>query len=271
MLIFIALLLVLLIMVIWFEFKYMRPKRREEIEAVLNRDEAYNALMSAKAVSRSLKDMGKDTREAEVLLERAQMSYDQRDYAKTISVAKATKEVLIKAKDMPIPERPRSPDAPAEMKERPPEEHSVHEVKKLPQNYLESKFMMTTARAEIDKASADGRDVVEAEKLMREAQASFDAADYTECLKTSLKAKRSIGASPAKDAPPSPEAKAEMKAPPAVPGPERCRQCGADLVEGDNFCGKCGAKAEREARCASCGNILGEDDVFCRKCGARRA
>jgi class 3 adenylate cyclase/tetratricopeptide (TPR) repeat protein len=45
----------------------------------------------------------------------------------------------------------------------------------------------------------------------------------------------------------------------------RCGQCGADLDEGDRFCGDCGA---RVGGCPSCGEPLTPGKRFCRACGS---
>lgn len=54
---------------------------------------------------------------------------------------------------------------------------------------------------------------------------------------------------------------------PAIPPAMSCRRCGAAMVIGDNFCGKCGAPAV--LRCTACNNEVDEEDMFCAKCGAK--
>ncbi|MCE5296676.1 MAG: zinc ribbon domain-containing protein [Euryarchaeota archaeon] len=269
-----------MIVVLYFEFKYMRPKRRDEIEAVLTKDQAYNALMNAKAVSSALKLTGKDTREAELLLERAQYNYDQRDFVKTIAVAKASKDALLVAKDVPIAEKA------VEDQERPePEEHpvldgkTVHDAKKLPQNFVESKFLLAATLSDIEKAEKD-RNVDEARSLLAAAQASFDAMDYTASVKGCVRAKRSL-AGPSQDGSASgvkvvtevssmevvQRSSNTMEERPAA----KCVKCGETLLDGDMFCGRCGTEVYRPIKCSRCGSDLGKDDSFCRKCGLKRA
>lgn len=46
----------------------------------------------------------------------------------------------------------------------------------------------------------------------------------------------------------------------------RCRQCGAELVNNENFCPRCGAPQGRV--CRNCGFTLEKGQNFCPKCGA---
>jgi hypothetical protein len=273
-------LFVLLIAVLYFEFKYMRPKRRDDIEAVLTKDQAYNALVSAKAVSKSLKDMGKDTKEAEVLLERAQLNYEQKDYVKSISMAKASKDALLNAKDIPLAKKELeapAPSQPSQEEEVVHEDRTVHEIKKLPQNYMESKFLLSTTQSEIEGAEGK-RSVEEAKKLLADAQSSFDSADYTACLSNCMKAKRSLACAPTERSAAMENAATNVSNAKVVPSPlhdlnERspgtCSKCGEPLLEGDRFCGKCGTEVAQEIKCSRCGAVQGKEDTFCRKCGLK--
>lgn len=46
-----------------------------------------------------------------------------------------------------------------------------------------------------------------------------------------------------------------------------CTNCGARMIDTDQFCPKCGAKAIKDMRCPDCGEVLREGTVFCHKCG----
>lgn len=46
-----------------------------------------------------------------------------------------------------------------------------------------------------------------------------------------------------------------------------CTNCGAHLMDSDQFCPKCGAKAIKDRRCPDCGTVLREGTKFCHKCG----
>ena len=47
----------------------------------------------------------------------------------------------------------------------------------------------------------------------------------------------------------------------------KCTNCGAHLMDTDQFCPKCGAKAVKDNRCPECGALLREGTKFCHKCG----
>lgn len=46
-----------------------------------------------------------------------------------------------------------------------------------------------------------------------------------------------------------------------------CTNCGAHLMETDQFCPKCGTKAIKDLRCPDCGALLRSGAKFCPKCG----
>lgn len=46
-----------------------------------------------------------------------------------------------------------------------------------------------------------------------------------------------------------------------------CKECGAELMETDQFCPKCGTRVIKETRCPDCGAVLREGTKFCHKCG----
>ena len=48
----------------------------------------------------------------------------------------------------------------------------------------------------------------------------------------------------------------------------KCQRCGAELLDTDTFCVKCGQKVGEPVRCPVCGEILREGTKFCHKCGA---
>lgn len=47
-----------------------------------------------------------------------------------------------------------------------------------------------------------------------------------------------------------------------------CKKCGAETVEGANFCSACGARLDGKKVCRSCGNLVDENFAYCHFCGA---
>lgn len=48
----------------------------------------------------------------------------------------------------------------------------------------------------------------------------------------------------------------------------KCRKCGAELLDTDTFCVKCGQRADGPVFCSNCGEQLRDGERFCHKCGA---
>ena len=49
----------------------------------------------------------------------------------------------------------------------------------------------------------------------------------------------------------------------------KCRKCGAELLDTDTFCVKCGQKIDQQMFCPNCGEHLREGERFCHKCGTK--
>ena len=47
----------------------------------------------------------------------------------------------------------------------------------------------------------------------------------------------------------------------------KCTNCGAELLDTDQFCNKCGQKVVRQRKCPDCGTVLRDGTKFCHKCG----
>jgi hypothetical protein len=278
----------ILIITLFVEFKYMRPRRRKDIETVIERDEAYNILNTTIAISSSLKGMGKDTREADLVLIRAQLEFDRNDYAKVIGSSKAARNMMINAPDAFQAEpEPKKVVAPLEEEEIKPEEKTVHEVKKLPENYLESKFLINTTKEEMEKDQCKDGDTAEAERHLADAEECFASARYGEAVKNCMKARRSLSGKPAESsttatsvadlsslkgsgvqAPePEVETRQDQDVSVTIPDVPACTKCGEPLLTDDDFCGKCGTKVVQDVICKKCGVKMNPDDAFCRKCG----
>jgi Double zinc ribbon len=275
---------IILAIALFIQFRYLRPRRDDAIEMALNRDDAYNALTTAQAVSSALKDKGRDTKEADLLLVEAELAYNRGDFLKCTDASKRAKEYLAVA-PMAIVDFTTTPETSTDQPNEPlPEQPKISEARKLPPNYLESKFMIATAADEIERNRSEGKNVTASVCLLDEAKMAFDCKDYNVALRKSLKAKKSAEA-PTEPAPNKPveiiklekapepvlperTVAKETENPPATKAnQDRCASCGTSARDDDNFCAKCGKPIERKRLCANCGAELSEDDVFCRKCG----
>ncbi|OPY33244.1 MAG: Double zinc ribbon [Methanomassiliicoccales archaeon PtaU1.Bin124] len=291
-----VIMLVVLLIAVYIEMKYMRPKRREEIELALTKDDAYNALSSTTAVSASLRGMGKNTSSADALLVKAQSEYDRGDYVKAMATTKAARDLLVNAKDEKLfEEAPNPHDADAiegdGEKEEKGEDKTVHDARQLPPNYLESKFLIETTKEELGKAKAENKEVGQAEAFLCESEKCFGAEDYSGAFRCCMKARRSLAGKPVEATSPTQTVVAELSDKDllqeqgevnakSVVGPQgtapsgnfmddKCPVCKAPMKGDDNFCPKCGHKVVKHLKCDKCSSPLSSDDSFCRKCGAR--
>ncbi len=258
-----------LAIVVFFELRYMRSRRREKVETALLRDDAYNALITTRAVSRALKEKERDTADADRLIMEAERAYQRQDYASCKDLADKARVTLKGAK---VKEELQTfediASAPA------PEAESTipfQETKKLPENYLESKFMIESARLCILSAVEKCLDTKDAEAQLEEAKGLFEKAEYTGALRCALRAKRCAeGQKVDPPARPEPAKVAEKteKVEEKAPGIAECPGCGTKVGPEDRFCRRCGAKI-RILKCPSCSAEADEEDRFCGKCGTK--
>ncbi len=268
-------LLLVLGIAVFIELRYIRSKRSEGIERALEKDESFNALNTTKAVGRALKDKGRDTAKAELELLRGSLAYDRGDYAECMDSVNKAKKLLDSAPDIGFAnEASNGPEADDSTPEEEPmqEQATIADARKLPPNYLESKFMIKTAGDEIERFRSEGKDVSGSMYLLDEARIAFESKDYDLALRKSLKAKKGAESSsePAqidvvKIIPPIKTVEIDIVKDSS--SSSACSNCGADSRIDDVFCAKCGKPIVRTRACTACGTKLSEDDVFCRKCG----
>ncbi len=194
----IIVLLVVLAIAVFIEIKYIRGKKDDNIDRALDKDEAFNALNTTQAVSRALKDKGRDTGPAEMELLRASLAYDRRNYLECIESVKKAKKLLDEAPTVAFEVEPKKVPLkvqPIGEEEEVQEHANIGETRKLPPNYLESKFMIATAGDEIEsgRSAGQGRDLHRS-ACLDEAKMAFECKDYDLALKKSLKAKKGIEA-----------------------------------------------------------------------------
>lgn len=256
-----------LAIIVFFELRYMRSRRKDRIETLLLRDEAYNALITTSAVSKALKEKKKDTTEADRLIFEAERAYQRRDYSTCKELTGRAKEALSRAKSKEFEVFEEIASAPAS-----PEEEPIlpfQEVKKLPVNYIESKFMIESARIGIETANQRGMNTTTARAYLESAQKFFADTEYTEALKYAYRAKRCAEGQAVEQLATAVKKGDEEELKPRSTEEEKCPQCGASITSLDNFCGKCGAKIIRIPKCPSCTAAIDPSDNFCRQCGTR--
>ncbi|MGD1060191.1 MAG: zinc ribbon domain-containing protein [Methanomassiliicoccales archaeon] len=266
-------LLAALAVAVFFEVRFIRSRRKKGPDTS-GIDEIYNQIITTRAISSTMKRKGNETRDADMLIIEAEAAYDRGNYQAARSAVERAKTALQQSKPMPaaIEEEPKHPVQRPDFERSGPDAPYIEpsfevpfQTAKLPKDYCESKFLITSIRDETEKQRTAGNDVSQAETNLDQAQRLFDEEKYTESLKFAMKAKHSLE-EPRKPAPPPPS---EERVPKKVEekGVDYCRKCNALVDESDTFCRRCGAKIDRIPRCANCGSEVSSDDVFCRKCG----
>ncbi len=251
--------------VAYLQLRYIRSKKEVKLEGVMDADDAYNAVVTTRAVATSLRAAGRDTTDADVLIYQAENAYERREFANSIDLASRAKTALRNCKEKDLLSCPAPPPG-ADKGGDESKEVPAHAVTKLPANYLESKFVIDTVRSGLPEATPEVRE--EAQRSLDLAQASFDSENYVEALKQAMKAKRALGGGEkAEKARPVAVIK-ETPKPPVAARSGSCRSCGVDLGPADEFCHACGAGQGTRA-CPSCSQEASSDDVFCRKCGTK--
>jgi ribosomal protein L40E len=267
-------LLIALAVAVFFEIRFIRSRRKKGPDTS-GIDEIYNQVITTRAISQTMKRKGNQTKDADMLIIEAEAAYDRGNYQAARSAIERAKEALAASKPMPagIEEEPQHPIQEPKFERSGPDVPYIEpgyevpfQAVKLPKDFVESKFMISSLRDEAAKQKTEGSDVSLAESNLDQAQQLFDQERYTESLKFAMKAKHALE-EPAKQIPRSPAVeKIPVEAPPQK-NLGYCRNCNALVDESDTFCRRCGTKIEKIPRCPSCGSEVASGDVFCRKCG----
>ncbi len=270
----VILLVIVLAILTFIELKYLRKAsrgRRARTASASNLpDQAHNAILTSKAISRTLSAAGIVTADADEVVKEAEVAYRNRNYRVVIELTDKAKSMLKTEKarhdKMGDLSRLRKADG-SESDEATTKEYIQ---KELPPNYVQAKFTMSLAEERIAAAQGAGRATAEAEAVLATARQSFDGKDFDGALKLATRSRRLADGEADPTGPPaSPGTPAQTPATVEIPRPagRACASCGSELLAGDTFCRKCGVKIERPAACAKCEAPLKEDDTFCRKCG----
>lgn len=292
----IVLLAVIMSLVLYFEVRVMRGKAKEVRKVGVKKDAAFNAIHTVRSVLNVLERQGSDVSAARKLLTSSKEAMLRGEYERSMELSENAKEELTKTKKFP----PRTP-AQAEdqgVKDRLElmAEAAASSPKKLPavpatdsysgsklqddkgMNYMGAKFEINTARGDVSKAAASGRDVFRAEQLIQGADAEFSRGNYSKALSLAVKARKEVSVvADGETIPLKAGDGEELPAPPPeidevsdMESPKgRCVTCSTPSHDDDLFCAKCGTKILRDRKCPSCGSKPRESDAFCRKCGSR--
>ncbi len=289
----IAILLIVLALAVYIELKVFRGKAKEARKAAQRKDEAFNAVLTTRAVLNAMKRQGRDTSQVQSMLAGAKKALGRGEYSKCMDLCESAREELIHSKAV---EQPRAPEKEpidefvdklfSDSTPTPPREDykgTALPLDKEP-NYLQARFEIGAARAELQKFADSGHDTTSAYRVLAEAEAASESRNYAKALSLALRARKEIGGDALKETiplrkaetaptPPAPAAAALQaeQAETAVP-PVRgrtCDVCGEPIEEDDTFCGRCGARVPRERLCPQCGVKARPADVFCRKCGTK--
>lgn len=254
----------------WFELRYLKNKMRNRVDAGAIKDDAYSSVATTKAVASSLAANGRDVLEAETIIYRAESAYERGDYAACKELADQARTALHHSRSKELTDLP-APPAPTNEEKR-SSEVPAHQTRKMPANYLESKFIIETVESMLCTADMEAR--TEAEPHCLDSKKYFGEGDYTAALRSAMKARRILQGSPSptekKATAPTevislPKKAAEKKEEAVLP---KCPHCGAVMGPEDEFCFACGKRPQAKV-CPSCAREVSEGDEFCRKCGAK--
>ena len=274
-------LVVVMVLVLYFEVRVMRGRAKEVRRASLRKDEAFNALLTTRSIMNVMEREGGDVGGVRTVINRAREAMDRGEYNRAMDLCASAKEELMKCRRADGTAQPRGgEESPFDLddladeivpssRERGGGTGDYYAGTKLSLNegsgYLSAKFEIGTAKDELESMVSSGGDASEAEDLISQAQREFDEGRYSKALSLAVKARRGISEAAAADAIPlSPSGVKEEDA--KSGGEWKCRSCRSMMLPDDEFCSQCGAPARN--KCPKCGHESGEGDKFCRKCGA---
>ena len=254
-LIVLAVIMVIFIIVVIIEMRVLRKRRMSRTKKEPLEDQAYNAILNARAISNTLARDGTNLSNVNKTLDQADQALRRGDYRSSLNMTDQAKDLMKTVKVTPSTvAEPVARDGFVES------EPTTKEVlkDKFPENYMESRFSRSLASEAIGKARGSGLDVSEADRLLVLCDECENVDDYTQALSYAVQSRKAAE-----------EALSGVR--PETAGAEReaqtCSSCGADALPDDAFCRKCGAKTV--VVCDGCGKKPDEDDVFCRSCGTR--
>jgi predicted RNA-binding Zn-ribbon protein involved in translation (DUF1610 family) len=246
-------------------------------------DDAYNQIQIVKSMAKVMKSKGYNVAPVENMIVKAETAYSYQRYLESIDIVNNAKRALWRLKEEQKESESLSPEVKKELEiikkiekepdtaELPPQIKDFE--KKLPPNYLQSKFEIGVVEEKIVKME-EGQLKEYAKLYMQRAKRAFDMGDYSEALRLAVKGNKIIdtGEIPKK----SDEVEKIEETKPVVVQPLiveegeeelHCPNCGAVVRPEDKYCWNCGAKLVWTYRCPNCGAEVTTEDKYCRNCG----
>ena len=289
-------LIVVMILVVYYELRVMRGKAKTVRAVNLRKDEAHNAILTTRSVIDVVERDGTDVGSARVVFNRARDAMARGDFDGATELCESARIELMKCRQ-PSEVRARKQAPPAASvddleklaeeivkSDRRPSTADSYKGTKLPVNedsgYMSAKFEITAAKGDMGSAAERGKDVSKAKPLLKMADSEFEAGNYPRALSLAVKARKELGNAVADDTIPLMKRKSAPLAGECVEdvttmseAQERaavlkCESCSSMVLPDDVFCGHCGASVIEERVCPECGRRSDPKDKFCRKCGA---
>ncbi len=286
--------MIVFVVVVYIMLAYMKKTRvkkmREESDP---KEDAFNQIQMLRTMVRLMRDKGYTVSPVENMIVKAQMAYHTGNYGECIEIVNNAKRVLTRIREEATLPDGISPRVAEEMKiikkieekassqdEMPPQVKDFE--RKLPQNYLQSKFEINVVEDKITKKD-DGAVKDAAMLYLRKAKEAFEIGEYTESLKFAIRSNRILDTNEIPVETPIVESKPEViKVPQIEPKVVsitetkkeekkeeelHCPNCGAVVRREDKYCWNCGAKLVWTYKCPRCGGEVTTEDNYCRHCG----
>ncbi len=245
-------------------------------------DDAYNQIQIVKSMTKVMKNKGHNVEPVESMIAKAERAYNNQRYLESIDITNNAKRALLRLKEESKVEDSLSPEVKEELEiikkiEEEPEKDDMPPqikdfVKKLPPNYLQSKFEIGVVEEKIVKME-DGQLKEYAKLYVEKAKKAFDMGDYSEALKLAVKSNRIIDSGELPENIPTREEQKPLVVTPLIEEEEEkeeelhCPNCGAVVRPEDKYCWNCGAKLVFIYKCPNCGAEVSSEDKYCRNCG----